>query len=335
MHPPKKSTLAEETQCISTEAATREQLLQKLHEANARATAAEKIVENAEQQIKQLQSKFDEFEKVRQERQAILHYATAAEQRSKSWLVSAQDVEITSEVIGIRESVQIHTAYMKVNATKIQLACQSQKVRFEQEIVIALRLSHPNLVSFYRAIQQERETTILSEPMLTNLRNEVESVRHHPEKSIPRKYLLSIAIDVSSALNYIHHLTPQPVIHRDLKSANVFLKYTSNGSWLAKISTLSHFQGQLQPQNRQESLVYAAPESSDPALVSAKVDIFSFGVLLMEMFSASFPFIEHQPVLIESIDAPIRNLIKNCMECDQNMRPSAAQLVDYINSIES
>ena len=302
-----------------------------------RANQAEKQLEGVQEWVEQKyqtilieqRSKLAEFEKLQQERQAIQHYATVAEKRSKCWLMREQDLQITGEVTSIGNS-----AYMKVNATKINLVSQSQKEVFEQEMVFAIRLRHPNLVSYYGAIKQDRETIILSEPMLINLRDEIENTCQHPEY-IPRKHLLSIAIDISSALNYIHHLTPQPVIHRDLKSANVFLKVTSNESMLAKISTLSHFQGELQPQRDQESLVYAAPESSDPALISAKMDIFSFGVLLVEMFSARFPFIEHRSALIESIDSPIQQLIKICLMEDPKMRPSAAQLIKSIQSIQS
>ena len=301
-----------------------------------RANQAEKQLEGVREWMEQkyqnilieLRSKLAEFEKLQQERQAIQHYATVAEKRSKCWLMREQDLQITGEVTSIGNS-----AYMKVNAIKINLASQSQKEVFEQEMVFAIRLRHPNLVSYYGAIKQDRETIILSEPMLINLRDEIENTCQHPEY-ISRKHLLSIAIDISSALNYIHHLTPQPVIHRDLKSANVFLKFTSNESMLAKISTLSHFQGELQPQRDQESLVYAAPESSDPALISPKMDIFSFGVLLVEMFSAHFPFIEHRSALIESIDSTIQILIKSCLMDDPNMRPSAAQLIEYIQSIQ-
>ena len=144
--------------------------------------------------------------------------------------------------------------------------------------------------------------TILTELMPTSLREEVERGHCHPEHCLSQEHILSIAMDVALALNYLHHLIPDPIIHRDLCSANVLLKSTPNGGWLAKVSDYrsANFQQQLQTQNP-GSLVYAAPESHNPALHSPKMDIYSFCVLLIEMCTCEFPAPERRPDLIESI----------------------------------
>ena len=125
------------------------------------------------------------------------------------------------------------------------------------------------------------------------------------------EHLLSFATDVARALNYVHNMTPDPIIHRDFSSANVLLQPTPDGGWLAKVSDYgtANFQSQLQTENP-GSPVYTAPESRDPALQSPKMDIYNFGVLLVEMYTCDFPAPERREELMESIDYPrLLNLI--------------------------
>ena len=94
-------------------------------------------------------------------------------------------------------------------------------------------------------------------------------------------------------------MTPVPII---LSSANVFLQHTPNGAWLAKVSDCgtANFQNELQTKNP-GSPVYTAPESRDPAYQTPKMDIYSFGVVLVEMCRCKFPAPERRAELIQSI----------------------------------
>ena len=206
---------------------------------------------------------------------------------------------------------------------------------FQREMAVAAQVSHPNLLCFHGA-KLEGGMTILTELMPTSLRAEVNRGRHHPEHRLSREHILSIAMDVACALNYLHHLIPDPIIHRDLSSANVLLKPTHNGGWLAKVSDYgsANFQQQLQTQNP-GSPVYAAPESNNPALQSPKMDIYSFGVLLIEMCTCEFPAPECHPDLIESIRYPqLVRLIRWCLNEDRNQRPTAVQVIDCLHTLQ-
>ena len=169
---------------------------------------------------------------------------------------------------------------------------------------------------------------ILTEFMPTSLRALV--------NRCPRQHILSIATDVACALNYLHHMTPDPMIHRDLSSANVLLQPTPDGGWLAKVSDYgtANFQSQLQTENP-GSPVYTAPESRDPALQTPKMDIYSFGVLLLEMCTCQFPAPERRIELIDSIDHPgLVSLIVRCLNEDKYQRPTAAQVIDILQSMQ-
>ena len=58
------------------------------------------------------------------------------------------------------------------------------------------------------------------------------------------------------------------------------------------------------------------------------MDIYSFGVVLVEMCTCQFPAPERRPELIQSIEYP--QLIMQCLNEDKDRRPPAAQLIDIL-----
>ena len=299
--------------------------------------ALEQRVRQAEARAAELQMRLDEVEGREQERVAIQHQAIAAEQRGPSWEVGEEDLWLTGEVIGIGGWAEVRVAHLKVAAKKLhsQLVYDYHRRLFQREMAVAARVSHPNLLRFHGA-KLEGGMTILTELMPTSLRAEVERGHRHPEHRLSWEHILSITMDVASALNYLHHLIPDPIIHRDLSSANVLLKPTPNGGWLAKVSDYgsANFEQQLETQNP-GSPVYAAPESHNPALQSPKMDMYSFGVLLIEMCTCEFPAPERHPDLIESIRySQLVRLIRWCLNEDRNQRPIAAQVIDYLHTLQ-
>jgi len=94
---------------------------------------------------------------------------------------------------------------------------------FQREMEIALQCQHQNIVTFLGATI-EGAPVILMELMDMNLREAYE--RGSVIIQMPR-----IFCDIAKALHFLHTL-PDPVIHRDVSSANVLLKVLYNGEWL-------------------------------------------------------------------------------------------------------
>ena len=227
---------------------------------------------------------------------------------------------------------------MKVAKLKVAAKCLHNQLVydyhrriFRREMDMAARVSHPNLLCFLGA-RLEGGMAILTEFMPTSLGALVSQI---PRQPLPLEHILSITIDVARALNYLHNMTPDPIIHRDLSSANVLLQPSPDRGWLAKVSDYgtANFQSRLHTENP-GSPVYTAPESHDPALQTPMMDIYSFGVLLVEMCTCDFPVPERRDELIESIDYPrLLNLVRQCLNVDKDRRPTAAQLVDLLQAM--
>jgi serine/threonine protein kinase len=273
-----------------------------------------------------------------QHEQVIVHQqAIAAEQRGPSWEVKEDELEMTEERLGIGGWAEVRIAKLKVAAKCLheQLDYEYHHDLFRREMNVAARVCHPNLLRFLGA-RLEGGMAILTEFMPTSLRALVDRGHTDQEHRLSQEHIISIAIDVACALNYLHHMTPNPIVHRDLSSANVLLQPTPNGGWLAKVSDYgsANFQSQLQTLNP-GSPVYSAPESSFPFFQSPKMDIYSFGVLLVEMCTCEFPVPERRAELIQSIRYPqLVDLITQCLNEDPDRRPTAALLVDLLQAMQ-
>lgn len=100
-----------------------------------------------------------------------------------------------------------------------------------------------------------------------------------------------IAKDVAHGLEYLHHGAKPPIIHRDIKSANVLL----SESFSAKLADFGLFKFGRDDADTKINLSvathvkgsygYMDPQSCSTGTISTKSDVYSFGVLLLELVS--------------------------------------------------
>ena len=201
--------------------------------------------------------------------------------------------------------------------------------QFTREMSIAAKMRHPNLLMLIGAIS-EGEPVILTELMPTSLRRELE------RRNMNRVQVTSIGQDVSCGLNYMHQYKPHPILHRDISSSGVLLEPLPNG-WRAKIAGFSsaNFMGQTTTECP-GTPAYAAPEARYPKQHSPKMDVFSFGVLLIEMCCSRYPDSKpaNRAVHIGLIQWPnMVSLIERCIRERPGDRPSASDIMSLLERV--
>ena len=292
-----------------------EQAEQREDAAEKRAVIAEERATLAEERVSEAKDKLQKIE--------------------MQWIVQKEEIQLTSMELGRGGWAVVKVAEFR--GTQVAAKCFYRELRskyyeqmFAREMEMASRLRHPNLVQFIGATSLvQGEPIILTELMMTSLR---ELLKAGP---IDHPAIVSISLDVARALNYLHLMNPQPLIHRDISSANILLDPIPNKGWKAKVSDYGsvNLVQKLQTVGP-GSPVYAAPEATFPVHQSSKMDIFSFGILLVEMLTDQFPEVENRRQLIASIDhSGFTTLIKQCLDEERDKRPSAKEVLSDLSNL--
>ena len=310
----------------------------RVEEAERRAQEAERRAEEAERRAQEAERRVEEAERRAEEaeRRAEEVGPEELEEPDPLWVVRRDEINLTDEELGRGGWAVVRVARFRKTlvAAKClygQIASNYNRLLFIREMNMAARVRHPNLLQFIGATLRG-ELIILTELMPTTVRRQLEN-----EHLFTPNQIKSISLDVARALNYLHLMHPTPIIHRDISSANVLLDPGPNNSWRAKVSDY----GSVNLLERLRTAApgnptYAAPEVEIATLQSPKMDIFSFGVLLVEMYTARFPEVADRQRLIRSIRHPsMVALIRRCLAEDRNARPSASDIITELSELHS
>ena len=249
------------------------------------------------------------------------------------WIVQNDEIRMTQEILGTGGWGEVKVGIFR--GTKVAVKCLHQMILseynldlFSREMDIASRVRHPNLLQFIGATKVGNPM-VLTELTPTSLRKKLE------ETPLTRSQIINISIGIVLALNYLHLWKPHPILHRDVSSANVLLEPSGNGRWKGKFSdygaaNLLHKIRTVAP----GSPAYAAPEAQSPNLHSPAMDVYSFGILFVEMVTRRFPsgnLLEREEQ-IRSVQWPsIKLLAERCTINDPQFRPPMEQVLQDIN----
>ncbi|KAL9316260.1 hypothetical protein ACSQ67_017261 [Phaseolus vulgaris] len=130
----------------------------------------------------------------------------------------------------------------------------------------------------------------------------LESLLHNNEDLESRNFslnlqlMLNIALDVANALDYLHHGSEQAVVHCDIKPSNVLLDddiVAHLGDFglarLLHVTTGHCNRDQVSSSAIRGTIGYVPPEYGTGCKVSAKGDIYSYGIVVLEMLTRRKP----------------------------------------------
>ncbi|XP_010530134.1 PREDICTED: serine/threonine-protein kinase-like protein At1g28390 [Tarenaya hassleriana] len=158
----------------------------------------------------------------------------------------------------------------------------------DHEIEILSRIKNPRLVNLIGfCVDQKRDTKLLVFEFMPN--GSLHEILHRPglaSKPASWNRRMKHALQVARAVHALHSAEP-PVIHRDVKSSNVLIDGGGN-------ARLGDFGLALSPRSEDErvkrtppagTIGYLDPSYLAPADLTVKSDVFSFGILLLEIIS--------------------------------------------------
>jgi class 3 adenylate cyclase/tetratricopeptide (TPR) repeat protein len=156
--------------------------------------------------------------------------------------------------------------------------------RFVREGEALRQLNHPNIVRMIGAIEESGRHYLVMEYMPGGSLRELLDV--HGRLSV--KQVVDIGLDLSDAMTRAHRLG---ILHRDLKPANVLL--AADGTprladfGLARLGGGAHL---TQAGVLMGTVDYVSPEACQGEPLDERADIWSFGVMLLEMLTGRVPF---------------------------------------------
>ena len=214
----------------------------------------------------------------------------------------------------------------------------------EQEAAIMRQLRHPNVLNFLGTScdMDGHQICIIMEYMD---RGSLYRLIHDESIQFTLEQISTICIDAARGVNYLHNLNP-PIIHRDLKSHNFLM----NSSGVVKVCDfgLSRFiettlAGTMTACGTPS---WTAPEVLRNERYSFKVDVFSFGIVIWELFSRQDPYPGMPPFQIvfavgNQFARPVVNqqwpqqwirLMTSCWAENPDARPTFDQILNMLQS---
>ncbi|KAG6520027.1 hypothetical protein ZIOFF_017056 [Zingiber officinale] len=168
---------------------------------------------------------------------------------------------------------------------------------FKAEIEVLRKVKHKNLVALVGFCDDDREKLLVYEYMAGGtLTEHLFQWQSSGEPPLNWNQRLVIALDVARAIEYLHSLAQESYIHRDLKPSNILL----DKDLRAKVSDFGLAKLAADDQKSMQTRLagtfgYLAPEYATTGRVSTKVDVYAFGVILMELITGRKVLDESQP----------------------------------------
>uniref|UniRef100_A0A5B7BMW9 Protein kinase domain-containing protein n=1 Tax=Davidia involucrata TaxID=16924 RepID=A0A5B7BMW9_DAVIN len=229
-------------------------------------------------------------------------------------------------LIGKGGSSQVYQGCLpdgKELAVKILKPSEDVLKEFVLEIEIITALHHKNIISLFGFCFEDNNLLLVYDFLS---RGSLEENLHSNKDPLAFGWTerFKVAVGVAEALDYLHNRIPKPVIHRDVKSSNILLSddFEPQLSDFGLAKWASTTSSHITCTDVSGTFGYLAPEYFMYGKVNDKIDVYAFGVVLLELLSGRKPISSDYPKGQESLvmwAKPILNSGKVAQLLDSNL----------------
>ncbi|KZV27856.1 U-box domain-containing protein 35-like [Dorcoceras hygrometricum] len=288
--------LEEARQAEEAALAIAEREKQKCRAAIEKAEAAQRIAEfEAQKRINAEMKALREAE----EKKKVLDKLAQNDVRYRKYSIeeieAATDYFSQSRKIGEGGYGPVYKCYLDHTQVAIKVLRQDAaqgRSQFQQEVEVLSCIRHPNMVLLLGACP---EYGCLVYECMVNGSLDDRLFRRGNTPVLPWQVRFRIAAEIGTGLLFLHQTKPEPLVHRDLKPANILL----DRNFVSKISdvglarlvppSVADTVTQYHMTSAAGTFCYIDPEYQQTGMLGTKSDIYSLGVMLLQIITAKPP----------------------------------------------
>ncbi|XP_020236594.1 serine/threonine-protein kinase STY13 [Cajanus cajan] len=255
------------------------------------------------------------------------------------WYIDPSEIEL-GEKVGKGTTAEIHRGTWR--GYDVAVKCMSESffhknangvVFFAQELETLSKQRHRFVLQLMGAcLEPPRHAWVVTEYLKSTLKEWLHGPGKRPrDRSVPLppfKDRLMRALEIAQAMQYLHEQNPK-VIHRDLKPSNIFL----DDALHVRVADFGHARflgdGEMALTGETGTYVYMAPEVIRCEPYNEKCDVYSFGIILNELLTGKYPYIETQfgpaKIAMEVVEGKLRPVLPSKEDGDE-----VGELIDLI-----